>query len=175
MPSGGIIMAVMRGSSVREEEMDVRFNFVPGQVVTGVVTRLEEYGAIVDLGVTPGLIENSHASWDGRPANEILRKGQELKSVVLRFDEPAMELCLSLKDMYPDPLLEFSREFLGCVVLGEVERVEKIGTFFALGKGMSGLLLSESGRFQLGSKVHVKVEMVNLFKRQILLQLPDAP
>ncbi|MGW0778905.1 S1 RNA-binding domain-containing protein [Streptomyces sp. NPDC002835] len=154
-----------------------------GQVLSGVVTRLEDYGAVIDLGHREGLIDNAHLSWiPGKMPHEVLCLGEVVKVVVVRVDEEADELTLSLRDLEPDPLLAFAVNFLDRTVVGSLDKVTPIGVFIQIEGGFLGLIPGDSedilrrisDSLHSGGLVDVKVTSVNVFARKIELDISEG-
>jgi small subunit ribosomal protein S1 len=71
---------------------------------SGVVTSLREFGAFVDIGGADGLIHISELSWDRvDDPSEVLQVGQEVETLVIRLDQEASRIGLSLKRLQPNP------------------------------------------------------------------------
>ena len=119
-----------------------------GQVVTGVVTGLRDFGAFVNLGGADGLIHVSELAWHrvDHP-RDVLRVGQEIEVYVLSLDRETNRIALSLKRLLPDPWVGvMERYHEGQQVEGTVTNVVDFGAFIALDDGLEGLLhLSEMG------------------------------
>jgi small subunit ribosomal protein S1 len=74
-------------------------------VVKGKVTRLETYGAFVDIGAErPGLVHVSEISHDyvKNPA-EVLKEGDEVEAKILDVDRRKKQIRLSIKATLPKP------------------------------------------------------------------------
>lgn len=123
-------------------ELEARLE--PGVVLPGQVTRLEPFGAFVDLGGLEGLIHISELSRRrvGHP-QEILSPGQEVEVAILRVetdDRNRLKVGLSLRALEPDPWeagLDFAE---GDVVTGTVRRLQPFGAFVEVAPGVDGLV-----------------------------------
>lgn len=154
-----------------------------GAVVEGVVRRITEYGAFIDLGGVDGLLHVSEMSWShiSHPA-EVVREGQRLQVAVIKFDPEGPRISLSLKPLLPDPWQTADRDYpVGAVVKGTVSRLVPFGVFVRLPTGIEGVIpnneLSERRRARaeeivsVGEQVEAKVLQVNKEQRRILLSL----
>ncbi len=75
-----------------------------GAVLKGVVRRLTDYGAFVDLGGVDGLLHISEMSWMRiNHPKDVLKEGQEIEVKVLRLDPDTNKISLSYRDVLPDP------------------------------------------------------------------------
>jgi small subunit ribosomal protein S1 len=106
----------------------------PGEVRTGHVISLADFGAFVDIGGADGLVHTSELSWKriDHPS-EILKVGQEIKVKVLDLDLDRKRISLSLRELEDDPWDEISAEFKeGMLVEGVITKLTKFGAFARL-------------------------------------------
>ncbi len=119
-----------------------------GDVVSGTVTGLRDFGAFVNLGGADGLIHVSELAWHrvDHP-RDVLRVGDVIDVYVLSLDREANRIALSRKRLLPDPWDAASEKYHeGQLVEGTVTNVVDFGAFVALDDGLEGLLhLSEMG------------------------------
>jgi len=119
-----------------------------GQVVSGTVTGLRDFGAFVNLGGADGLIHVSELAWHrvDHP-RDVLRVGDVIDVYVLSLDRDTNRIALSRKRLLPDPWVEAMEKYHeGQQVEGIVTNVVDFGAFIALDDGLEGLLhLSEMG------------------------------
>jgi len=84
-----------------------------GQIREGVVVRLAEFGAFVDLGGIDGLIHNSELSYARiKHPSEVVKVGDVVNVEVMKFDPDAKKVSLSLKHALPDPWIEHSEHLI---------------------------------------------------------------
>lgn len=75
-----------------------------GEVRSGIVTSVRDFGAFVDIGGADGLIHISELSWSHvASASDVVREGQEVEAMVVRLDRQSNRISLSLKRMQPSP------------------------------------------------------------------------
>lgn len=113
-----------------------------GQLLSGKVTGLRDFGVFVDLGGADGLVHVSEISWQRvqHPA-EILKLGQEVQVKVVKIDPDHSRIGLSIKRCQPDPWESVNERLqVGQVVSGLVTRVANFGAFVDVGDGVEGLL-----------------------------------
>jgi len=113
-----------------------------GQTRQGVVTRLLDFGAFVDLGGVEGLLHISDMSWSRlHEAREAVQPGQSLKVKVLKFDAETGRISLGLKQLAPDPWEQVARKYpVGSRLKGRVTRLADFGAFVELEPGVDGLI-----------------------------------
>jgi len=156
-----------------------------GDVRTGVVRNLVDFGAFVDLGGIDGLIHISELDWQhvSHPS-EVLNVGDEVKVYVLNVDRERERIGLSRKRLLPDPWHRVIEELHeGDVVHGSVTGVVDFGAFVDIGDGVEGLVhvsempAGETTRLALetGTQVDVRVLGIDDWQRQIALRLTDVP
>lgn len=104
-----------------------------GQTIEGVVRRITDFGAFVDIGGIDGLLHISDMSWENVASpNEIVKVGDNLQLLVLRIERDGERISLGLKQLQEDPWNEVRRTIReGDVVEVCIERVEQAG---AMGK-----------------------------------------
>lgn len=112
-----------------------------GQVRSGVVTSVMEYGAFVDLGGADGLVHVSDMSYQRveKPA-EVLKVGQGVEVKVLKLDRENERISLGIKQVQPDPWEEVLKRVKAREhVTGRVVRLVEFGAFVELEPGVEGL------------------------------------
>lgn len=144
-----------------------------GQIIPGVVRRLTDFGAFVDIGGgVEGLLHVSEMAYSrvDHP-RDVLSEGQEIKVKVLGVDRGRERISLSLKETLPDPWTTIEERYgEGQIVEGEVTRTVDFGAFVKLEDGVEGLVhISQLAdhRVENASDVvqpgqHVKVKVINL-------------
>lgn len=106
----------------------------PGEIRTGHVISLADFGAFVDIGGADGLIHTSELSWKriSHP-REVLQVGQEVQVKVLDLDPERKRISLSLRETEADPWGEIAQRFQeGQLVEGTVTKLTKFGAFARL-------------------------------------------
>jgi len=150
-----------------------------GEVRTGIVCNLVNFGAFVDLGGVDGLIHISELDWRYvTHPSQVLSVGDEVEVYVLKVDREQERIGLSRKRLLPDPWPIAARRLrAGQTIEGSVTRMAKFGVFVNLGGGVEGLIhISEmNGRatdtLEPGSLITVRVLEVNRWRRRIALSL----
>ncbi|HEV3203042.1 MAG TPA: S1 RNA-binding domain-containing protein [Gemmataceae bacterium] len=171
----------------REENREKLWNeLAEGQVRSGVVRSVREFGAFVDLGGVDGLLHVSEMSWNRvQDPNQIVQLGQTVKVVVLKIDREKRKLSLGLKQLTASPWDNAGTNYLpNTVVKGTVTRLMDFGAFVELEPGVEGLVhISElapqrvrrvADVVQTGQEVHVMVLRVDTAQKRISLSLKAA-
>jgi small subunit ribosomal protein S1 len=113
-----------------------------GEVVTGGVTNITEFGVFVDLGGVEGLVHVSELSW-GRVQHpcEVLHVGQKIQTLVLQVSEENSRVALSVKRLQANPWETLVKRYKpGDVVSGVITSVMRYGAFARLDEGVEGLI-----------------------------------
>ena len=117
-------------------------NLTEGQLVTGTVKNITEYGAFVDLGGIDGLLHITDMSWGriGHPS-EIFMVGDRIEVMVLRYDRESGRVSLGLKQKGSDPWTGVAAKFaVGSRIKGRVVSLTDYGAFVELEPGVEGLV-----------------------------------
>ena len=135
-----------RRAVVREEaaakKAEAWGKLAEGEVVHGVVRRLTDFGAFVDLGGVDGLIHVTDLSWAHvKHPSEIVAPDQEVDVKILSLDTERERIQLGLKQLMPKPWdLAPEKYPAGAVVTGKVVRITTFGAFVELEPGIDGLV-----------------------------------
>jgi small subunit ribosomal protein S1 len=113
-----------------------------GEVYTGRVTSLADFGAFVNINGADGLVHLSELSWDRvQHPNEVLEVGQEVKVKVINIDREKKRIGLSLRALSDDPWRTRVEKFsVGQLVEGIITRLTKFGAFARLDGDIEGLI-----------------------------------
>lgn len=176
---------ILSERAAREDERALRLweTLRPGDVLDGRVTRLEPYGAFVDIGGVEGLVHVSELSWTRvRHPEEVVQPGDEVRVYVLAVKPHQRKVALSMKRLQPDPWAGVSERYRpGDVVDGTVTHITSFGAFVALEEGVEGLIhrsqLADPPPYHpeevvsVGQAVRVRVLDVDEANRRIALSL----
>jgi small subunit ribosomal protein S1 len=178
----------MKQTEVNPWEL-VSEKYPPGTVIEGTVRNLANYGAFVEIepGID-GLLHVSDLSWTKKVThpNEMLKKGDQLRCVVLDVDKEKQRIGLGVKQLTEDPWISLIPEHYrpGMVVRGKVTKVTNFGVFVELEADLEGLLhISELADHKvenpqdvvkIGEEVDVKILRVDTSDRKIGLSLKRA-
>ncbi|MEY2588878.1 MAG: small subunit ribosomal protein [Acidimicrobiaceae bacterium] len=170
----------------KEQREDFLTNLKPGEVRTGVVSSVVNFGAFVDLGGMDGLIHVSELSWKhvDHPGS-VVAVGDEVSVQVLDVDLDRERISLSLKATQQDPWQEFaSSHRVGELVYGRVTKLVPFGSFVQVGDGIEGLVhISEMSAHHVdlpeqvvtpGEELWVKIIDLDLARRRISLSIKQA-
>ncbi len=182
-------VVVSRRAVIEETQRDIRqkkfSEFALGDVVTGVVKAVLEYGCFIDLGGYDSLLHSSDITWKriAHPS-EVLAVGDELTLKIIKCDDEKKRVSVSLKALTSDPWDEVSSKFkVGDKVSGRVSNVESYGIFVEVLDGIEGLVhsseLSHSSKFNAtpgqnfarSQSVDVAIQEIDTSKRRLSLSI----
>jgi small subunit ribosomal protein S1 len=159
----------------------------PGQIRTGIVKNIADFGAFVDLGGLDGLLHVTDMSW-GRVSNphEVVHIDQQLDVFIISVDREKEKIALGLKQKTPSPWANVADKYpVGSRHKGEVVNVMSYGAFVKLEPGIEGLVhISEmswtkrinhpSELVAIGDQIEVQVLGINKEKQEISLGMKQV-
>lgn len=157
-----------------------------GEVRTGRVTGISNFGAFVDIGGADGLVHISELSWGPvKSPEDIVTVGQELEVYVLRVDTQNMKIALSIKRLEREPWETVNELYQsGDIVQATVTKLTDFGAFARLGNSVEGLIhISEMSDNMInhprdvlneGDEVMLKILRIEPEKRRLGLSLKQA-
>ncbi len=153
-----------------------------GEVRTGVVKNIADFGVFVDLGGIDGLLHITDMSW-GRIAHpsEMVHIDAQLQIKILKIDRERERIALGLKQLAENPWSHVAERYpVSARITGKVVNILPYGAFVELETGVEGLVhISEmswtkrinhpSELYNIGDKVEVMVLNINQEKQEISL------
>src|SRR5215212_269360 len=167
----------------KEERNRILTTLQEGDVVTGTVSNLVDFGAFVDLDGIDGLIHISELSWNhvDHPS-EVVEVGEEVEVKVLEVDRDRERISLGLKQTRKDPWQEIvERVNVGEQIHGRVTKLVSFGAFVEVAEGVEGLIhISELAEHHVetpdeivrsGDEVDARIIDVDAKRRRLSLSL----
>jgi small subunit ribosomal protein S1 len=172
--------AVLMDQNSSPEEIAEKYT--EGKVVKGFIKNLTDYGAFIDLGGIDGLLHITDISWKRiNHPSEILRVGDEMDVVVLKYDQEKNRVSLGMKQLDDDPWDKIPDKLeLNAVYKGKVANIADYGVFVDLGDNVEGLVrtselnwtnknINPNKVVNLGDEIDVKVMEIDNEKRRVSL------
>ncbi len=172
---------------MQEERSALLENLEEGQVITGFVKNLTDYGAFVNLGGLDGLLHITDIAWKRvKHPSEALNVGDEVTVRVLKFDRERNRVSLGMKQLGEDPWADIARRYPEKTrIFGKVTNITDYGAFVELEEGVEGLVhVSEmdwtnknvhpNKVCHLGDEVEVMVLEVDSDRRRISLGMKQC-
>ncbi|MBI5866358.1 MAG: S1 RNA-binding domain-containing protein [Planctomycetes bacterium] len=184
---GGSLVVSRRKLLERQREQqraEVKDQLAEGQVRKGIVRRLTDFGAFVDIGGIEGLLHIGDLSY-GRVKHprDVVKVDDEIEVQILKIDRVKDRISLGMKQLAPDPWNVVEANYrVGNTVDGRVVKLMEFGAFVELQPGVEGLIpVSEMSWTQRvrhpkdvlkeADAVRVSVLAVDLEKRKLTLSL----
>src|SRR3954449_4876542 len=125
-----------------EQRSELVANLKEGQILTGVVKNITDYGAFVDLGGVDGLLHVTDIAWRRiNHPSEALHIGQTVNVQVVRFNPETQRISLGMKQLEADPWEGVQAKYpVGSRFKGRVTNITDYGAFVELEPGIEGLV-----------------------------------
>ncbi len=113
-----------------------------GQIINGMVKSVTDYGAFIDLGGVDGLLHVTDISWKRvHHPSDLLKPGQNIDVMVLRFNKDIGRISLGMKQLEPDPWAGIDQRYkVGTKIKGKVSSIVDYGVFVTLEDTIEGLI-----------------------------------
>jgi small subunit ribosomal protein S1 len=167
--------------------LDAATKYAVGTQITGRVTRVESFGAFIEVEEgLEGLLPVSEMSWQRiKSPSDVVKEGDTLRLVVISVDPAAKRMSFSLKQAGPDPWKTANERYAtDMVVPGTVTRTVDFGAFVELEPGLEGLVhvselsdqrvRSPGDVVKLGQQVNVRVLELDASNRRVSLSIKSA-
>jgi small subunit ribosomal protein S1 len=179
---------ILSAEAAQKEILQKRFEEIKkGQVITGKVVKILDFGAFVDLGAVDGLVHITQLAWK-KPnhPSEVVKLGEEIEVKIIDVDVERQRISLSRKALLPGPWQTLGEELkAGDYIEGVVTRLVDFGAFVKLPMGIEGLIhTSQIGYsssqnpqsvIKPGDKVLLKVLEVNPERKRVALSMRQVP
>lgn len=184
-------IVVSRRSVLEETRAEARSELVSnlseGQVLTGIVKNITDYGAFIDLGGVDGLLHVTDISWRriNHPA-DVLKVGDSIQVQVIRFNRETQRISLGMKQLESDPWKGVEERYtVGSRHRGKVTNIADYGAFVELEPAVEGLIyvtemswtkknIHPGKVLTQAQEVEVMVLDVDMSKRRISLGLKQC-
>jgi small subunit ribosomal protein S1 len=139
-------IVVSRRAVLEESRAEARTELVAnlkeGQILTGVVKNITDYGAFVDLGGVDGLLHVTDIAWKRiNHPSEVLQIGQQVTVQVIRFNPETHRISLGMKQLESDPWEGVVAKYpAGTKLKGRVTNITDYGAFVEIEPGIEGLV-----------------------------------
>ena len=125
-----------------QKKQDTLTALKEGDVKKGIVRRVTDYGAFVDLGGIDGLLHVSEMSWARiKHPSEVVHNGQELDVIILKLRLDEGRISLGLRQILPDPWTQIGEKYnVGDLLKVRVSRLVPFGAFVELEEGVEAII-----------------------------------
>jgi small subunit ribosomal protein S1 len=120
-------------------------NYREGDVVTGTVTSLTDFGAFVRIDGVEGLLHNQDISWDkNTKAKDVLKSGEEVEVKIAKINEEDQKISLNRKTLLESPIDKFATTHkVNTPITGTIRDIKDFGVFVSLEDGVDALIRDE--------------------------------
>ncbi|WP_425448657.1 bifunctional 4-hydroxy-3-methylbut-2-enyl diphosphate reductase/30S ribosomal protein S1 [Dethiothermospora halolimnae] len=177
---------VLEEKEVKEKRERLWNSLEKGKEIVGIVKRLTNFGAFVDIGGVDGLIHISDLSW-GRidHPREVVKEEDKVNVIVLDFDKEKGKISLGLKQTIEHPWKNISDKYkVGDVSEGKVVNLVDFGAFVELEPGLDGLvhisqisddhIAKPSDKLAKGDSVKVKIIEIDEDEERLSLSMKEV-
>jgi small subunit ribosomal protein S1 len=152
-----------------------------GDVITGNVATLTEFGAFINLGTVDGLLHNEEASWESNAkCKTMFKKGDELEVKIIKIDTEKENVSLSLKSLQESPAQKFDKNHqIGDIIKSTIKDIKDFGIFVNLEDGLDGLIRKEDllkpqdedAELKVGDEIEAVVVNIDRQKNRVRLSV----
>jgi small subunit ribosomal protein S1 len=145
-------LIVSEKAAWEEKQKNIISAYKVGDVITGTVSALADFGVFVKFDNLEGLVHISELAWQriDHP-DDVVKVGQEIKAEIIGVE--GSKIFLSMKKLIDDPWKKISEKYnVGQVVEGKVLKINPFGLFVELDPEIHGLAhISELSNKQIQS------------------------
>lgn len=154
-------------------------NYKEGDVVTGTVTSLTDFGAFVRIGGVEGLLHNQDISWDKSvKCKDVLKSGDEVEVKIAKINPEDQKISLNRKALLESPIDAFAKTHkVNDVVTGTVRDIKDFGVFVSLEDGVDALIRDEDlaplekSELEAGQKIEAAIAVIDTRRDRIRLSV----
>ena len=182
-------ITISRSDLIKLEEEKYFESVNIGDIVTGKVKEVFDFGIILDLGAASGFIHISEVSWEQVDnLTEKYKKGDEISAKIIEKDAEKNRLKLSIKQLSEDPWINFAENHnVGDVVEAVVKDVLDFGIVATVDRNSGFVHISELAwhngakelkNYKEGDKFSAKIIQIENEKKNVKLsvkQLSENP
>jgi small subunit ribosomal protein S1 len=154
-------------------------NYNEGDIVTGVITSLTDFGAFVRIDGVEGLLHNQDISWDkNTKAKDVLKSGEEIEVKIAKINEDDQKISLNRKTLLESPIDKFATTHkVNSVVKGTIRDIKDFGVFVSLEDGVDALIRDEDlsplvkEELESGQEIEAAIAVIDTRRDRIRLSV----
>ncbi|WP_415396030.1 30S ribosomal protein S1 [Sulfurimonas sp. CS5] len=154
-------------------------NYNEGDVVTGTVTSLTDFGAFVRVGSVEGLLHNQDISWDKNiKCKDVLKSGEEVEVKIAKINAEDQKISLNRKTLLESPIDKFATSHkVNSVVTGTIRDIKDFGVFVSLEDGVDALIRDEDlaplvkEELEVGQEIEAAIAVIDTRRDRIRLSV----
>ncbi len=150
-----------------------------GDVVTGKVATITNFGAFIKIGNIDGLLHNEDVSWDRSvKCRDVFAEGDEVEVKIIKIDRDNEKISLSKKELEESPIEKFSKTHQnGDIVKATIRDKKEFGIFVKLDDGVDALIRLEDlgekkeDELEIGEEIEAAIVFIDTQKDRIRLSV----
>ncbi len=154
-------------------------NYNEGDVVTGTVTSLTDFGAFVRIDGVEGLLHNQDISWDkNTKAKDVLKSGEEVEVKIAKINSEDQKISLNRKTLLESPIDKFATTHNNnSIVTGTIRDIKDFGVFVSLEDGVDALIRDEDltplvkEELEAGQEIEAAIAVIDTRRDRIRLSV----
>jgi len=154
-------------------------NFKEGDVVTGTVTSLTDFGAFVRIEGVEGLLHNQDISWDkGVKCKDVLKSGEEVEVKIAKIHSQDQKISLNRKTLLESPIDKFALAYkVNTAITGTIRDIKDFGVFVSLEDGVDALIRDEDlsplvkEELESGQEIEAAIAVIDTRRDRIRLSV----
>ena len=154
-------------------------NYNEGDVVTGTVTSLTDFGAFVRIAGVEGLLHNQDISWDkNTKCKDVLKSGEEVEVKIAKINSEDQKISLNRKTLLESPIDKFATSNkVNSVVTGTIRDIKEFGVFVSLEDGVDALIRDEDltplvkEELEAGQEIEAAIAVIDTKRDRIRLSV----
>jgi len=154
-------------------------NHKEGDIVTGTVTSLTDFGAFVRIDSVEGLLHNQDTTWEKNvKAKDILKTGDEVEVKIAKINEEDQKISLNRKALQESPIEKFAANHkVNEIIKGNVRDVKDFGVFVQLEDGVDALIRNEdlyplvAEELEKDQEIEAAIAVIDTYRDRIRLSV----
>ncbi|MFV0481931.1 MAG: 30S ribosomal protein S1 [Campylobacteraceae bacterium] len=150
-----------------------------GDVVSGEVTTLTNFGAFVKIDGIEGLLHNEDSSWDRNvKCKDIFAVGDKVEVKIIKIDVESEKVSLSQKELQESPIQKYAKKYkTGDIVKGKIRDIKEFGIFVELSDNVDALIKKEdlgsvkAEDLSIGDEIESAIAFIDEKKNRIRLSV----
>jgi len=154
-------------------------NYNEGDVVTGTITSLTDFGAFVRISGVEGLLHNQDISWDkNTKCKDVLKSGEEIEVKIAKINAEDQKISLNRKTLLESPIDKFATTHnTSSIVTGTIRDIKDFGVFVSLEDGVDALIRDEDltplvkEELEAGQEIEAAIAVIDTKRDRIRLSV----
>jgi small subunit ribosomal protein S1 len=154
-------------------------NYNEGDVVTGTITSLTDFGAFVRISGVEGLLHNQDISWDkNTKCKDVLKSGEEIEVKIAKINAEDQKISLNRKTLLESPIDKFATTHkVNTAITGTIRDIKDFGVFVSLEDGVDALIRDEDleplvkDELEAGQEIEAAIAVIDTRRDRIRLSV----